>query len=416
VNTSATTREAPLTAAALRTRLVVLLSLAGIINYADRQIIAILKPLIEHSVGWTDATYGSIIAAFQLATAVACLFAGSLVDRIGLKWANPLSVGSFSVVSAAHALARTTAEFVSVRAGLGVTEALATPAVIKTVGECFEPEPRARALGWINASNSVGAILTPLIVPALALAVGWRAAFAAVGAVGLLWTGAWLWLMRSFDSGVRPPALPAGAAVRRYLHLLAERRTWAILGAKALIDQVWWLLLFWTPDFLHREFHLSVRAVGLPVATIYTAAIIGSVSGGSASSRLIARGMRVVSARFAVMLACSALALALFAVMEVHWLWGVVALLGLGIVAHQGFSVNLFAVITDVVEPERVGTITSLGALSGNLAGMAVVWLLGVHLTAGGRYTPFLDFAAISYALALMWLWLWLPRAAGSAT
>lgn len=387
-----------------------LLSLAGIINYADRQIIAILKPLIEHSVGWTDATYGGIIAAFQLATAISCLFAGALVDRVGLKWANPLSVGSFSIVSAAHALARSTGEFVLARAGLGVTEALATPAVIKTVGECFEPEPRARALGWINASNSVGAIITPLVVPALALAVGWRAAFAAVGALGLLWTAAWLWLMRSFESGARPPALPAAAAMRRYLRLLAERRTWAILGAKALIDQVWWLLLFWTPDFLHRDFHLSVRALGPPVAAVYLAAIVGSVGGGSASSRLIARGLRVVRARFAVMLACSALAFALFAVMDVHWLWGAVALLGLGIVAHQGFSVNLFALITDVVEPERVGTITSLGALSGNLAGMAVVWLVGVHLTAGGRYTPFLDFAAISYALALLWLWLLLPR------
>ncbi|MDE2261458.1 MAG: MFS transporter [Gammaproteobacteria bacterium] len=411
----AVTGDTAVRAAALRTRLIVLLSLAGIINYADRQIIAILKPLIEHSVGWTDATYGSIIAAFQLATAIACLFAGSLVDRLGLKWANPLSVGSFSVVSAAHALARTSAEFVLARAGLGVTEALATPAVIKTVGECFEPEPRARALGWINASNSVGAILTPLIVPAVAVALGWRAAFAAVGAVGLLWTAAWLWLMRSFDSGARAPALPAGAAVRRYLRLLAERRTWAILGAKALIDQVWWLLLFWTPDFLHRDFHLSVRALGVPVAAIYTAAIIGSVGGGSASSRLISRGMRVVRARLAVMLACSALAFALFAVTGVHWLWAAVAALGLGIVAHQGFSVNLFALITDVVEPERVGTITSLGALSGNLAGMAVVWLLGVHLTAGGSYTPFLGFAAISYALALLWLRILLPRAVRAA-
>ncbi|HEU5422632.1 MAG TPA: hypothetical protein VFU72_03750 [Nitrolancea sp.] len=153
-----------------------------------------------------------------------------------------------------------------------------------------------------------------------------------------------------------------------------------------------------------------MRALGSPVAAVYLAAIIGSVGGGSASSRLIAGGLRVVRARFAVMLACSALAFALFAVMDVHWLWGAVALLGLGIVAHQGFSVNLFALITDVFEPERVGTITSLGALSGNLAGMAVVWLLGVHLTAGGRYTPFLDFAAISYALALLWLWLLLPR------
>ena len=92
-----------------------------------------------------------------------------------------------------------------------------------------------------------------------------------------------------------------------------------------------------------------------------------------------------------------------------HALWYVVALLALGIVAHQGFSVNLFALITDVIEPNLVGTVTSLGALTGNLAGMAVVWLVGVHLSAGGHYAPFLIFAALSFPLALLCLRLLLP-------
>jgi ACS family hexuronate transporter-like MFS transporter len=410
VSTVAATDPAVSVDSALRAKLVVLLSLAGIINYADRQIIAILKPMIEHSVGWTDATYGTIIAAFQLATAIACLFAGELVDRIGLKRANAAGVASFSLISAAHALARTTSEFVVVRAGLGVTEAIATPAVIKTVGECFEPQPRARALGWINASNSLGAIITPLIVPALAVDFGWRAAFVAVGGIGLLWTVAWLVLMRDYRSAVHPSATTGYRRFAQYRALLRERRTWAILGAKALIDQVWWLLLFWTPDLLHREFHLTLRAMSVPLATIYAAAIVGSVSGGWASSSLVARGCSAVRSRYRVMFICAFVALALFGVTDMHSLWGAVALLGLGIVAHQGFSVNLFALITDVIEPERVGTVTSLGALSGNLSGMAVVWLLGVHLAAGGSYTPFLAMAALSFLLALLWLRALLPH------
>ncbi len=411
MNTVAATDSAVSVDSTLRTKLVVLLSFAGIINYADRQIIAILKPMIEHSVGWTDATYGTIIAAFQLATAISCLFAGELVDRIGLKRANAIGVASFSLISAAHALARTTTEFVVVRAGLGVTEAIATPAVIKTVGECFAPQPRARALGWINASNSLGAIITPLIVPALAVTLGWRAAFVAVGGVGLLWTIAWLAFMRGYRSAERPSGTTSYRRFAHYRALLGERRIWAILGAKALIDQVWWLLLFWTPDLLHRDFHLTVRSMGVPLAAIYAAAIVGSVSGGWASSWLVARGCGAVRSRYRVMSVCAFVALSLLGVTEMHWLWGAVALLGLGIVAHQGFSVNLFALITDVVEPERVGTVTSLGALSGNLAGMAVVWLLGVHLAAGGRYTPFLVFAALSFGLAVIWLRALLPHA-----
>ena len=395
--------------ATYRGKLVLLLSLAGIINYADRQIIAILKPLIEHSVGWTDATYGTIVAAFQLATAISCLFVGEIVDRIGVKWANPLSVGSFSVISAAHALARTTAQFVIARTGLGVTEALAAPAIIKTVGECFAPERRARALGVINASNSLGAILTPLIVPAVAVGVGWRAAFVVVGGVGVAWTVAWLLAMRGFKSATMPQLAPKTGWRRRYAALLRQRRTWAILGAKALIDQVWWLLLFWTPDLLHRQFGLSVESMGVPLAAIYAAAIVGSVCGGWASSRLISGGMSILAGRYAVMVACAAIAMSLWGVTEVHALWYVVALLALGIVAHQGFSVNLFALITDVIEPNLVGTVTSLGALTGNLAGMAVVWLVGVHLSAGGHYAPFLIFVALSFPLALLCLRLLLP-------
>ncbi|MGC8517060.1 MAG: MFS transporter [Steroidobacteraceae bacterium] len=393
----------------VRMKLVVLLSFAGIINYADRQIIAILKPMIEHSVGWTDATYGTIIASFQLATAISCLFAGELVDRMGVKWANPLSVGSFSLFAAAHAFARTTAQFVVARTGLGVTEALATPAVIKTVGECFEPQRRARALGIINASNSLGAILTPLIVPTIAVALGWRAAFAVVGGIGLLWTFVWLIAMREFKAKTLSSVRSGAARAGRYRTLLRQRRTWAILGAKALIDQVWWLLLFWTPDLLHRRFHLSVSAMGVPLAIIYSAAIVGSISGGWISSRLIGGGMAVQAARYSVMLGCAIIALALWGVSNVYTLGAVVTLLGLGIVAHQGFSVNLFALITDVIEPGLVGTVTSLGALTGNLAGMAVVWWVGVHLAAGGHYAPFLVFAAVSFALALLWLRALLP-------
>ena len=395
--------------AAYRSKLVLLLSLAGLINYADRQIIAILKPLIEHSVGWTDATYGTIVAAFQLATAISCLFVGEIVDRIGVKWANPLSVGSFSVISAAHALARTTAQFVIARTGLGVTEALAAPAIIKTVGECFAPERRARALGVIIASNSLGAILTPLIVPAVAVGVGWRAAFVVVGGIGIAWTVAWLLAMRGFKSSTMPKAVPKSGWHGRYAALLRQRRTWAILGAKALIDQVWWLLLFWTPDLLHRQFGLSVESMGVPLAAIYAAAIAGSVCGGWASSRLISGGMSILAGRYAVMMACAVIAMSLWGATDVHALWYVVALLAIGIVAHQGFSVNLFALITDVIEPNLVGTVTSLGALTGNLAGMAVVWLIGVHLSAGGHYAPFLIFAALSFPLALLCLRLLLP-------
>jgi MFS transporter, ACS family, aldohexuronate transporter len=395
-----------------RATLLLLLALIGVINYADLQAIAILKPLIERSVGWSDADYGRVVAMFQLATALSYLWAGTVVDRLGARLSMPVAVTAFSIADAAHALARTTGGFVLARIGLGASESLTTPAIIQAVGAYFEPGPRARVLGWVNSANSLGAIITPLVVPALALAVGWRASFVLLGAAGLLWTLAWIASLR----GTQPPqsgaARPPRPTLRGYLRLLRERRTWAIVVSKALIDQVWWLLLYWTPDLLHRTFHLSVRAYGGPLAVIYGGSMLGSIVGGWVSSRLVLRGMSAVRARLAVMLVCSVIGLALLGVSHEQTLWGAVALLTAGITAMQGFSVNMFTLITDVVERERVGTVTSLGAFAGNMAGMAVVWLCGVHLAAGGGYAPFFASAAVSFGLAYAWLRLMLPRPA----
>lgn len=396
-----------------RAALLLLLALIGVINYADLQAIAILKPLIERSVGWSDADYGRVVAMFQLATALSYLWAGAVVDRLGARRSIPVAVTAFSIADAAHALARTTGGFMLARIGLGASESLTTPAVIQAVGAYFEPEARGRVLGWVNSANSLGAIITPLVIPTVAVVVGWRGAFVLLGAIGLLWTATWVVALRG-----REPARPGATGAPKptlagYLRLLKERRTWAIVIGKALIDQVWWLLLYWTPDFLHRSFHLSIRAYGGPLAVMYGGSMLGSIVGGWASSRLVARGRGAVAARLAVMLVCSVIGLSLLGVSHASTVWGAVGMLTIGIAAMQGFSVNVFTLITDVVESERVGTVTSLGAFTGNMAGMAVVWLCGIHLAAGGGYAPFFDAAAVSFALAFLWLRAMLPQARG---
>ncbi len=393
-----------------RTALLLLLALVGVINYADLQAIAILKPLIERSIGWTDAEYGRVVAMFQLATALSYLWAGAVVDRLGVRLSIPVAVTSFSIADAAHALARTTGGFMLARIGLGASESLTTPAIIQATGAYFDPKRRARVLGWVNSANSLGAIITPLVIPTVALTVGWRAAFVLLGVAGLLWTAVWMFTLRGSQPKDLGRLRAARPTARGYLQLLRERGTWAIIIGKALADQVWWLLLYWTPDFLHRVFHLSVGAYGGPLAVMYGGSMLGSIAGGWASSRLVSRGMGAVTARLAVMTVCAVIGFALFGVPHASGVWVAVVLLTIGIAAMQGFSVNVFTLITDVIESERVGTVTSLGAFAGNMAGMAVVWLCGVHLAAGGGYAPFFDLAAVSLTLAFVWLRLMLPR------
>lgn len=389
-----------------------LLIAAGVLNYADRQIIAVLKPLLEREWGWSDQDYGVLASIFQFSAAAAYLGAGWFVDKVGLRWGNPVAVGVWSLAAMAHTVVRSFGQFVAARVALGASEAIYTPAAVKTVAAYYPPHERAITLGALNAANNLGAIVTPLVIPWLALTFGWRAAFLVLGGLGLAWAVAWFPLaFRRFERPTPEAAARAAPAPRvSWREALSDRRTWAIMGAKAFSDQVWWFLLFWAPDLFHREFHLGLAQLGAPLAIIYACAAVGSLSGGYISDRLMDLGLSLDRARKLTLLGCALLVAPVPLIVAVHSYWLAVALLGLTLAAHQGFSTNIFALITDITPARRVGTVTSLGALSGNLAGMSVLAAAGFVLSHGGGYLPFLLLIACAYLLALGWIQLLQPR------
>jgi ACS family hexuronate transporter-like MFS transporter len=400
-----------------RTFILALVIVAGVLNYVDRQIIAVLKPVISTDLHWTDADYGRLATLFQFAAVVAYIFAGRLVDRIGVKLANPIAVAAWSLAAMSHGAARTFVQFAAARVALGATEAMGTPTQIKTIASLFTPVQRTGAIGVSNAAGNVGAIVTPLIIPWVALSFGWRASFVVVGALGLAWSVVWLFAARNLptrSAGVPPATAPArqdaGGTPALQGTILNDRRTWAIAIAKALSDQVWWFLLFWTPDFFHRQFGLGLAQLGPPLAVIYGCAAAGSVVAGIVSTRLIRAGVSIGRARKGAMLVCALLVTPAPLALHVHSYWMAVGLIGLMLAAHQGFSVNLFALVADIVPPARVGRVTSFGSLCGNLAGMGIVFAAGEMLHAGYGYAPFFYVAAASYLLAIGWIQLLLPR------
>jgi ACS family hexuronate transporter-like MFS transporter len=382
---------------------------AAVINYADRQIIAVLKPAIAASLHWSDQDYGLLTSIFQFAAALAYVAAGWFVDKVGLKWANPLGVASWSLAAMGHVAVRTFAQFAMVRIALGATETVNTPAAVKTAAVFYAEAERPWVLGVLNAANNVGAIVTPLFVPAFAVAFGWRAAFICVGVVGLIWAALWFPLVFGHLQDRQEVRAAEPAAKVGFGEALADRRTWAIMGAKALIDQVWWFLLFWTPDLLSRVFHLGLSQIGAPLAVIYTSAALGSLAGGYVSGRLRRRGLGLDAAVKPVLLVCALLVTPVVLVLHVRQVWAAVAVLSLTLAAHQGFSTNLFALITDIIPTRRVGSVTSLGAFAGNLAGMSILALVGVSLSRGSGYGPFILLTACAYLLALGWIQLLLP-------
>ena len=396
------------------TRRWVLLALligAGVLNYVDRQVIAVLKPMIEGDMGWSDHDYGKLASLFQLSAALAYVGTGWVVDRLGVKWATPAGVAAWSLAAMSHGWAMTLGQFSMARIALGATESMGTPASVKTIGALFSAKLRSVAFGISNGAANLGAIVTPLVLPLLALAVGWRGSFVLVGAIGLIWTLLWVVATRGvrFSQGARV-AVTVGSTAAGLTVLLSDRRTWGVAGAKALSDQVWWLLLFWAPDFFHRVFGLSVAELGPPLALVYSLAAIGSLISGWVASRLLARGLSINTVRKGMMLVCALLVVPVPLALYLHNEWAAAGLLGLTLAAHQGFSVSVFSTIADIIPKARVGTVTSFGALCGNLAGMGIVFLAGEILTAGLGYAPLLIIASGSYLAALGWLQLWLPR------
>ena len=396
---------------------------AGILNYVDRQIIAVLKPMISADLGWSDDDYGTLAAWFQGAAAFAFLFTGWIVDRIGVKWSNPLGVAAWSIAALLHGWATSFTQFIVVRVALGATEAMGTPNQIKTVAAIFPPRLRSTGYGLGNAVSSIGAILTPLLIPAFGAIWGWRAAFVAAGVAGIVWAGIWYLATRGIPFGAvaeettETPAEAARAAadaaeepVRPYGPILSDRRTWAIAIAKVLSDATWWLMLFWMPDFFNRTFGLTGTDLGPPLAIAYTGAAIGSVVAGTVQTRLLGLGWSVNRTRKTVMLVSGLLVAPVVLALFTRDYWTVVLLLSVALAGHQGFSTSLFALIADVTPNEKVGRVTAFGAFCGNIGGVVISKVAGLVLTAGLGYLPLFAFASASYLLALGWIQLLLPR------
>ena len=132
-----------------------LLFVATSINYVDRQVIAILKPTLEHTIGMTEVGYGYIVEAFQVAYAIALLAAGRLIDKMGTHIGYLFVMAVWSLSAMGHALASTVFQFGVARFFLGLGESGNFPAAIKTVAECF----RKTNAHWLPGSSTPVQIL-----------------------------------------------------------------------------------------------------------------------------------------------------------------------------------------------------------------------------------------------------------------
>ncbi len=398
-----------------------LLFAATAINYIDRQMIGVLKPVLQRDLGWTEAQYADIVFWFQAAYAIGFLVMGRLVDRLGARLGYALAFSFWTVAHVAHGLVSSVAQFAAVRFALGLGEAGNFPSGLKAVTDWFPQRERAFAVGLFNAGANVGAIATPLLVPAITLAYGWRMAFVATGAFSVLWLIAWIAIYRRPEEHTRvsPEELalirsdPASSVQRiPWLRLFGVRETWAYAVPKFLTDPIWWMFLFWLPDFLGKRYGLDLKSFGPPLVAIYLLSDGGSVLGGWVSSRLLQRGWSANRARKLTMLGCAIAVLPIVTVQYVDSLWIAVLLIGVATAAHQAFSANLLTLPSDLFPRQAVASVVGIGGTAGAIGGMLIAKFVGHVLGISGSYAPIFAVAGGAYLLALLSLHVISPRLA----
>jgi ACS family hexuronate transporter-like MFS transporter len=400
----------PTTYRGLRWWICGLLFLATTINYVDRGVIGVLKPTLQRDLGWNEIDYSNIVFWFQVAYAAGYLFGGRLMDAIGLRIGYALAIAVWSIAAFSHGFARSVLGFSAARFGLGLAEGGNFPAAIKTVGEWFPKKERALATGLFNAGCNIGAIATPLLVPWIAVRLGWPSAFYLTGALGSICVVAWIFAYRppkdhpNLSAGELayiqsdPPDPPAASIP--WAQLLTYRATWAFIIGMALSSPIWWFYLYWIPDFLFKRHNVDLIHMGAPLVTIYLISDGGSIAGGWMSSALIKRGWGVNAARKLALLTCALCVVPVFFASRVSSEWNAVLLIGLAAAAHQGWSANLFTLVSDNMPRQTVSSVVGIGGMAGALAGMGFAKLVGYVLEWTGSYVVLFTIAPAAYLVA----------------
>ena len=389
-----------------------MLFFATSINYMDRQVIALLKPTLAHTIGLTEIAYGYIVDAFQVAYAIGLLAAGRLVDKIGTRIGYMLVMGIWSLSAMGHALASTAFEFGIARFFLGIGESGNFPAAIKTVTEWFPQSERSLATGIFNSGANVGAILAPLIVPWITIRYGWRAAFLVTGIFSLMWI---LWWFKNYRKPTDHPTL-SGAELRHiykeaaeqmgpnvpWVRLLGYRQTWAFAVAKFLTDPIWWFYLFWLPSYFSARFHLNLSHIGLPLILIYNMSAVGSIGGGWLPAPFRRFGLSPTKARLAAMLFCACCVVPVFTLGHITSEWTAIGILGVATGAHQGWSANLYTTVSDMFPRNAIGSVVGIGGTAGSAGGALLAFFTGHILERTHSYAILFILASSTYLLALL--------------
>jgi len=375
--------------------IVALLFFATTINYIDRQIIGLLKPILEEEFNWTETDFAHIVMAFTAAYAIGLLVLGKFIDRIGTKWGYTIIITIWSVAGMFHAVARNALHFSVARFVLGLGESGNFPAAMKAVSEWSPKKEKALATGIFNSGTSVGVVMALIMVPWILNNYSWHEVFWITGSFGFVWLIFWLvcydvpanhkrlspeeyHLIRNGQEEGGSKENPANQV--RWHKLFAHRQTWALITGKGLIDPIFWFFLFWLPSYFSSTYALDLKKPSLELMIIYAATTIGSIGGGYFSSMLVRKGWTVLKARKTSLLIFAVLELTIILAQYTTTAWMAVGIISLAVAVHQAWAANVFTMASDMFPTEVVSSVVGIAGMAGAIGGILFPILVGYLL------------------------------------
>ena len=399
------------------------------INYVDRQVLGVLKPIIEDEMGWSEVDYGNIVTAFQASYGLGLLVVGRWLDRVGTRKGIAIAITLWSLAACFHAAARSVLAFILARVALGVAESAAYPGAVKSVAEWFPRRERALGVGILNAGANVGVVLTPIVGILVAGLYGWRAAFLVTGLLGFVVLALWVWLFRQPDDHakvtreelayIRQDGEDVAGEPLKWRDAIRQRQAWYFICGKFFTDPVWYRFLFWLPDFFAKTQGMELfpkgdtgilATIGPALIGVYLLADVGSIAGGWVSSYFIKRGWSINRARKTTLFLAALCAVPMVGVVSAPNPMVAVLIIGLGTAAHQAFSANIFTMISDLYPRRAVATIAGMGGAAGAIGGMLIAQATGWTLELTGSYLPIVIYAGLAYLTAFTVIHLLVPK------
>lgn len=389
-----------------------LVFLSTVINYIDRQTLAVLSPRLTKELGLSDIEYGWISQAFLIPYTSMYIVAGLLLDRYGTKLVFGIAAAWWSLAAMLHAAVSSAFGFGFFRFLLGTAESANFVAAQKVAAEWFPPKDRGTLNGLVQAGTVTGAILTPPLVIWLAESYGWRIAFLITGGIGLLWVVAWQWfyhlpqdhpLITDEEKALVSEGLTSHGFEERppWRQYFRYPQTWGLILARIISDPVWWFYLFWLPKYLTEARGLTNLQMGWVLWIPYLLSDVGSIWGGWYSGKLIVRGSHVLNARKVVMFWS-----ALLMPMGIVLVWRpplplTILLISLSLFAHSSWKTNLVTMTVDIFPRHVIGTVHGIVAMGGGIGGAIITPLAG-YVIAWYSYTPLLVLMGLLHPLAYL--------------